>query len=141
MSRFIDKTRSDLLDPAIAAAERILNDEGFIDLVSKTRFTHIGENASNNYMSVSQQIRKRIPAEIYFYKTKWPWSAATAYTDNRGRIFINTRKLNRSLKSLVNTIVHEYMHCIGFNHGDNYYTPAKANTAPYKVGSMVEDFV
>jgi len=67
-----------------------------------------------------------------------------AYTDGRfpNRLFLNYKKLNRSIESIAATIIHEAIHAVDdaeqvytFGHGNN--SPVgKQNTAPYWIGNL-----
>jgi hypothetical protein len=82
------------------------------------------------------------------YKSRNPFSRAIGYHDERWPdiIFLNTRRLDRSVASVVGTIVHEAVHAadaastLDFGHGGN---PAggKDNTAPYWIGNLAISMV
>jgi len=89
------------------------------------------------------------PCYIYTYRSKNPWSRAYAYFNpsQPDRMYLNTRKLNRSTGSIAATIIHEYIHFLdhldknhSFGHGDN--SPVgKANTCPYWVDNLMEALI
>ncbi|MBK9419192.1 MAG: hypothetical protein IPN62_18405 [Flavobacteriales bacterium] len=87
--------------------------------------------------------------KIELYKSKWPWSKALAYEDHRfpNTVFLNERRLNRSLASICATIMHEAVHSVDatapdlrFGHGDNNPNQ-KENTAPYWIGDLAYEMV
>ena len=80
---------------------------------------------------------------IKFYKPFWPWSKALAYVNDDKTIYLNSRKLNRSIPSISGSIAHEVIHIldnrykeVSMGHGNN--SPInKENTAPYWIGKKV----
>lgn len=55
-----------------------------------------------------------------------------------GTAFLNSYKTERNECSMINTLVHEYMHYIGFSHGDNS-PEGKENSVPYFFGKRAEE--
>lgn len=86
------------------------------------------------------------------YTSKWPWSAAIAYTQGKD-VYFNTRKLSNNVPALVNTLVHEFIHIADMVDGGLYYnhgTGRKANvpndhkrtySAPYALGGTAEIYI
>lgn len=87
---------------------------------------------------------------VYLRKTVNPWSAAVAWINGNDptRIFLNSRKINRDVPSLVGSLVHEFFHCLEidanvfrpnvfFNHGDNR-PEGKEDTAQYFMGRYAQ---
>jgi hypothetical protein len=75
------------------------------------------------------------------YKTKSPWSKAIATTYGKPKVvYFNTRKNPRDVPSMVNTLVHEWLHVLNYSHGDNS-SKGKENSVNYKVGSIAEKYV
>lgn len=95
----------------------------------------------------------RFSPEVHLYRPWNPWSRAiaTTYTGNWNYIGLNSRKINRSIPSIVGSIAHEWGHCfeyfvksftnkIYFNHGNN--SPiGKDNTFQYLLGRKVKAYV
>lgn len=91
-------------------------------------------------------------SELKFYRTKWPWSKAYAktYKGRYNAMYLNSRKLNRPIESLVGTITHEWGHLLEsfwriqinplqkFNHGDNN---RKDDTFQYMLGRRAKAYV
>lgn len=55
-----------------------------------------------------------------------------------GQIYVNTLKANTDCH-VVGTLVHEYMHYLGYGHGDNRKV-GKGNSVPYWFGGMATVF-
>jgi len=91
--------------------------------------------------------------KVRTYRPWNPWSAAiaTTYTGNFSLIKLNSRRLERSVPSIIGSIAHEWGHCLEyyvksrtphyfFNHGSN--SPVgKDNTFQYRLGRMVESYL
>jgi len=85
--------------------------------------------------------------EIVLYKTKWPWSKTLAYCKDEKRIYLNSRKLNRSIESIAGTIAHELVHAadnaypnIRCGHGSND-AHNKDGSFPYWFGYYVANIL
>lgn len=77
---------------------------------------------------------------ISTYRTKSPWSKAIATTYGSPKVvYFNTRKNPRDVPSMVNTIIHEWTHVVGYGHGDNS-SKGKGRSVPYQVGSIAEKY-
>lgn len=76
------------------------------------------------------------------YKTKNPWSSAiaTTYATDKEYLYLNLRKNPRELAPMVNTMMHECTHLVGFSHGDNY-AKGKELSVPYWIGNTAEKYV
>ena len=83
---------------------------------------------------------------VYTYKSKNPWSRAYGYfsPSRPDRIYLNTRKLNRSLESIGASVIHEMVHFIdskvngaSFGHGDNSPVGKQASS-PYWIDNLAE---
>lgn len=134
----------------IAAVERtnvLLKDPDFFDRIRD----HPRFDMSTALPSqiADQMERSEIVVSVILYKSKWPWSKALAFEDDRypRTVFLNERRLNRSLGSICATIVHECVHALDsmvedqrFGHGDNDPN-GKENTAPYWIGDLAEEMV
>lgn len=57
---------------------------------------------------------------------------------SEGAAYLNRYKTERHACSMINTLVHEYMHFIGYSHGDNDAT-GKENSVPYFFGQRAEE--
>lgn len=90
---------------------------------------------------------------VYLYKTWKPGSKALAktYRGNYSKMYLNSRKLNRSLGSLTGTIAHEWGHLLEsfvrerlptafFNHGSNSRV-GKEQSFQYTLGRKVKELV
>ncbi len=128
-----------VISDAIQDANFILDSEEFHDALA-SKFAFDNSNASGK--AISDLIRaSSIEGIVETYKPLPipPWSRANAYTkpSDPKTIFLNRRKLNRSIESIAATLVHEYIHLVDyansqyeFGHGDNS-SADKENTAPY----------
>ncbi len=55
-----------------------------------------------------------------------------------GKAYFNSHKLERKTCSMINTLVHEYMHFVGYSHGDNS-PEGKENSVPYYFGNRAQE--
>ncbi|MES2528723.1 MAG: hypothetical protein V4598_16685 [Bdellovibrionota bacterium] len=55
-----------------------------------------------------------------------------------GTAYFNEMKLERKTCSMINTLVHEYMHFAGYSHGDNS-PEGKENSVPYYFGNRAQE--
>jgi hypothetical protein len=100
-----------------------------------------------NYTSLTSfQVAEKIEKEMFLkdititpYKTFNPWSKVIAYAQN-DTIFINTRK-NFSIVDRVETIFHETMHIIGFEHQGNIPNSFNLKTVPYLAGNIFANYI
>jgi hypothetical protein len=75
---------------------------------------------------------------IFTYRPFNPFTLAVGYYDGKA-IHINIRKLpSLDLKDLVGLLCHEYLHAVGFTHGNNYKTQNKIlYSVPYYVSENI----
>lgn len=57
---------------------------------------------------------------------------------SEGAAYLNSDRLNRKSCSLINTLVHEYMHFVGYSHGDND-PQGKNESIPYYFGDRAQE--
>ncbi len=76
---------------------------------------------------------------ITTYRTKNPFSKAiaTTYNTDKENMYLNTRKNPREYKFMVNTVVHEFLHLVGYSHNGNNPV-GKEKSVNYYVGSLAE---
>ena len=88
--------------------------------------------------------------EVHTYKSKNPWSKSNGYTkpEYPNKMWLNTRKLNRSEASIGCTIGHETVHNLdaaiplySFGHRENEYTPEKDACAPQWFGDLLYKYL
>jgi hypothetical protein len=127
---------------ALAEANRILANTAFYESVKnieKFDFTTFSGDKIANEM---KSINKVIKVEGYWN----PFSKANAKTQDI--VQVNTAKLNRSWKSIINTLVHETVHAVDWHTNNNFdYThngqspDGQDKTAPWVIGQIAEDMV
>ena len=135
MARFkllIDNPNSNLLQAVTLV-------EGFLvspKLLSFIRAKKTWEYTNDNGETIAVKLSKGRQAVIKLYTPWYPWSKAIASTTGNV-ISLNSRKMNRSIESIANTLIHEYCHVINYGHGNN--SPiGKENSVPYWVGNKFE---
>lgn len=137
---------------------RVLQDNILPGLVMKRgqnfdpRFTNVSYKEIAGYL---HNYSKMFNTEVGLYRSKWPWSKAlaTTYTGNYEWLGLNTRRLDRTIPSILGSIGHEWGHCfeyfvkknvnaqIMFNHGTGRTgnnPEGKENTFQYWLGTEVK---
>jgi hypothetical protein len=71
------------------------------------------------------------------YAPLWRFSDIIAYQSNN-MIYFNKYKLKRASCNIIATFVHEYLHRLGYSHGDNN-PKNKENSVPYYVGNVAKE--
>jgi len=131
----------DVVVEAASRANLVLASKAFYEAIrAHTRFD-LTDASPNEIGEALEQCTLRLTVSLY--KSRNPWSRALGYEDERqpNIVFLNTRKLNRSVASIVGTIVHEAVHAadahssLEFHHGDDS-SIGKENTAPYWIGNL-----
>lgn len=75
---------------------------------------------------------------VELYTPVNPWTSAIGYSNGTNTIFVNERKINYlSSYDYAGNIAHEWMHVLGFSHGDNYITEEKKKSVPYAFGYLI----
>lgn len=136
----------DVVVEATQRANRLLAAPEFYERIRGCPRFERTEVSPRQVADVMERCTARVTVQLY--KSRWPWSKALAYEDARfpNLIFLNTRKLNRSVASIVGTIIHESVHAadtlspLDFGHGDNA-AAGKENTAPYWIGNLAISMV
>lgn len=124
----LNKTNDEVIDQAVNLANECLGNSEFLNSISEYAFTYTdktSEEVEDTFKSANK------PSEVVFYKTWNPWSSAVAERSGK-YIRINSWRHPRPLKSVFETMMHEYAHIIGFGHPFNS-TPTRPDSVPYKV--------
>lgn len=91
--------------------------------------------------SLRESIRKGFEVTVKLYKPSiWiggKWSSVIGYHSD-GTIYLNEHYVNRSDCSVINTLVHESSHRMGYSHGNNS-SEGKDNSVPYWIGDRAEE--
>lgn len=76
--------------------------------------------------------------KVGVFKPLWIFSRCIASTDiGTKTISFNKYKLSgTNTAERVNTLIHEYMHTLGYTHDGNYNTAYNRGTVPYRIGDM-----
>lgn len=112
------------------------SDQDFLDSVSISKFNMADakEVSTRLYMTTAKFTVKS-------YTTWNPWSNVIGHYANNV-CYLNTRKLNRPLEDVVETIFHELLgHGLGYSHQGNRVTAYNLQTWPYKGASLFVKFL
>lgn len=121
---------------AMQYANQSVYSQCFEDKVKAAKFT---ENNNKSNEEILALVRKGYKPDLVLYRGKLPWSKVVAYVSKvDGPINLNRKFwVTGQEKARANTIVHEYMHKLGFSH---QFKPWD-HTVPYLVGQIVEDCI
>lgn len=122
---------------AVDAADCVtINPEFHQEIINYQKFAH--------YDGSSTQIVKDLlsdkKAEVSTYYKRF--TKARAYRNvGTNKIWLNRAKLGYVDPGLVNTMIHERLHVLGYNHqGNNKYKYNNVESVPYKVGKISEKY-
>lgn len=127
---------------AVDQAEILLSDDNFYKEISKKRNFRKTRASPKQIASFIEE--NKLVLVIQLYESKQIRTKTLAYYSSKhpNTIFLNTRNLERSVASIVGTLIHEYVHAIDrhvkeyrFGHGSNSRI-GKKNTAPYWIGNL-----
>ncbi len=150
--------QTQLLNQAVVAVNQVINSENFKQSVLNHTYQGKKQFVQSDGLDNEQVYQKIMEAaEIYpkvspvdglmdmtlqVYWPRWRWSSAVAYTNwNTATLFISGRYLGwAKVSDLANTIVHEWVHKLGFEHDYNS-TARRPYSVPYAIGDIVGDLV
>lgn len=143
--KLIYKKRNKRIREAVKNTNKVLNNDAFYEAIAQL------PQMDNTELSSSQiaEILKSYHKPVYVKRFWRPWSRTNAITGGYRYIRLNSANLNRSNKSIINTLVHEYVHAVdffdgqlNFTHHDNSNSHGEENnTAPWRIGKLAEDFM
>lgn len=86
---------------------------------------------------ILRRLQEKVRLKVSTFEPSQKQMVTIAYHKG-GTAYFNELKLERSACSLINTLVHEYMHFVGYSHGDN--SPVgKENSVPYYFGNRAQE--
>ena len=124
MKRFENRTLDKNINAATIIASNLLeiNSEMLHDIFNKNDFKY---NSGTGNEIVNKILKCDKISPIFFYKPFNPFTKAMGYSDGKA-IYLNSRKFKDfSFNDLVGLLCHEYLHMVGFSHGNNYKTEEK----------------
>lgn len=144
--KLIYQKRNKRIKKAVQSANEVLSNPEFFRSISQL------PQMDNTPLSSKEiaDLLKNHNQPVYVKRFWRPYSRTNAITAGYKFIKLNSLNLrNRSNKSIVNTIIHEYIHAVdffdgslNFTHHDNSNPHGEEdNTAPWRIGKLAEDFV
>ena len=147
---------------AVTEANRLLNNELFLGLIE----SHVDNYAKSfdadggvngpeivqmikKYPGSAHEIDRRYTGKTHIvgYTSKWPWSKTLAYVGRTPElIHVNLRNLARSLRSIMATLIHEFIHVLDKLNKNAYFGHVKnsasgnSKTANYWIAQLAMDF-
>lgn len=151
------KLRTNIAEGILTANKILDKDSEFIIHYTKSEFIEfVPDMAEGDFLKFMLLLNTWIQAHEVEVKLWRPWawkfSAAVAMTKGT-HIWLNKYKLNRSVGSIVGSIVHELSHIVDgkfknqyYGHGNNYrygkdFPVGKRRTTPYLFGEIARDYV
>ena len=142
----ISKTKNTKINEAIWLANDLLNNKGFYEEILAFGEFDMSDAKTEKIIELMKVAHKESIMQVHSYFKKWS-RAYGYYEPNRPtRININTAKLNRSIGSLVASIIHEYVHYVdgltplSFGHGSNSPN-GKSRTSPYAIDNIAQSII
>lgn len=136
------------VEDAIEEANKLLQKRDFYNKI-ESEINFDMANVSASKISTLIQLSKQNKLYVNLYRSRNPWSKAYGYfiPSKPDHIYLNTRKLNRSLGSIVASLIHEMVHYVdnlypeySFGHGNN--SPVgKEQTAPYRIDFIAQKII
>jgi hypothetical protein len=103
------------------------------DIVRKKEFDFTEDKLDQ----ILNRLEMKIRLKVSTFEPNERQMVTLAY-HNGGTAYFNQLKLERNDCQLINTLVHEYMHFVGYSHGDN--SPVgKENSVPYYFGNRAQE--
>lgn len=124
IKRFKNNVISKKIAQAVVDADLMLHPGSSMmqDISSKNDFRFNTGTGVDVYTKI---IACNIVAPVFTYRPKWPWSSALGYSDKKG-IHLNVYKIEvMTHAETVGLLCHEYLHQVGFGHGNNFKTEEK----------------
>jgi hypothetical protein len=103
------------------------------DIVQKKEF----DFTTDTLEQILQRLQDKVRLKISTFRPDEKQMVTIAFHKG-GTAYFNEHKLERTSCSMINTLVHEYMHFVGYSHGDN--SPVgKENSVPYYFGNRAQE--
>lgn len=103
------------------------------DIIKKKNFDYTDDSLEN----ILQRLQEKIRLKVTTFHPNERQMVTIAYHKG-GVAYFNKHKLERKECSTINTLVHEYMHFVGYSHGDN--SPVgKEDSVPYYFGNRAQE--
>jgi len=122
--RFENRTLDKNINAAIITANQLLDFDSVMTgvLLDKNDWKY-NSGTGKEVFGMIMDYHKIAP--VFFYKPFNPFTKAMGYSDGKA-IYLNSRKFKDfSFNDLVGLLCHEYLHMVGFSHGNNYKTEEK----------------
>lgn len=103
------------------------------DVIRKKEF----DFTTDTLEEILQRLKNQVRLKVRTFEPNSDQMVTVAF-HRGGTAYFNKHKLERKTCSMINTLVHEYMHFVGYSHGDN--SPVgKENSVPYYFGNRAQE--
>ena len=145
---FVYKGSNKKLIEATSKANRLLLTDEFYMAIKNKSTDFDMSTASPEYISeFIWKNKEDVTCNVKTYSKRFTKALAYFTRSRPNDININTYKLNRSMGSIVATLIHEYVHMVdhvdkkhSFGHGSNS-RKGKQNTAPYWIDNVAQGMI
>ena len=144
--RITYKGNLELIKLAVEDANDILNDSTFYQLINQFEQFECAKKKPEEIAEIINQ--NSLEVVVKLYKPRWVFSKVLGYfvKSKPKTIFLNARKIYRPSASVTNTIIHEYIHAIDYNHNNEliefgHNCGVHKGTAPYEIGNLAERII
>ena len=103
------------------------------DIIKRTTF----DFTEDNLEQILRRLEDKSRLKVSTFEPSSKQMMTIAYHKG-GTAYFNEFKLHRKSCSQINTLVHEYMHFVGYSHGDNS-PEGKENSVPYYFGNRAQE--
>ncbi len=103
------------------------------DIIRKKDFDY----TTDSLVEILKRLEDKVRLKVSTFEPTSRQMMTVAYHKG-GTAYFNEHKLERKSCSMINTLVHEYMHFVGYSHGDNG-PEGKENSVPYYFGNRAQE--
>jgi hypothetical protein len=118
-------------------AECVVKSDGFLQEVAAFKKYDLTTDAPAQVAAKIKEAKTGL--ELSTYKPWYRYTKSIAYTvpGKSNTTYFNLYKNPRELTEMINTVIHEWLHILGYSHGTNS-SRGKENTVNYRVGTIAE---
>lgn len=129
--RFINRSNNKRLEIICTQANKLIRDGSFWAKwlkIQKFNLEYTSPEVTSSYILDQFKYVPPRTMDVFCFKSRNPWSKSNGYTlpNQSGKMWLNTRKFNRSDASMIATLFHESIHYLDalspytFGHGNNF---------------------
>lgn len=130
---------------AVLMANVVISNQEFLFRVSQVPgFWNINVSGGTVARNIELHSRGEPDAKLVLmskWKTARPWYRNVTAETSKSVVALNPRFFDRPIEDVVNTLVHEWLHTLGYSHiwNNRKKYPEILKSVPYAVGQIAED--